>query len=313
LKNIVVLFLFLTVQLQAQDNKFGNLLVNADTLNKARLKTVVALQGGIWVGSLVALNQAWYANYPKAPFHLFNDAGEWQQVDKVGHAFSAYYAANLSSKFFMWSGVNRKKSALLGAGMGIAYESVIEILDGYSAQWGFSLADMAANISGSLLFAGQEYAWGEQRIRFKFTSHRVKYDDPELKQKADDLYGTSLPERILKDYNGQTYWWSINMWSFAKQSRLPPWLNVAVGYGAEGMFGGYDNDWIDKNNIYHDRRDIPRVRQFFISPDIDFSKMRYRGRYLKIFQVLNFVRFKVPLPTLEINSLGRLKMHGIYF
>jgi hypothetical protein len=103
------------------------------------------------------------------------------------------------------------------------------------------------------------------------------------------------------------------MWSFAKQSRLPPWLNVAVGYGAEGMFGGYDNDWIDKNNIYHDRRDIPRVRQFFISPDIDFSKMRYRGRYLKIFQVLNFVRFKVPLPTLEINSLGRLKMHGIYF
>ena len=313
LRKKILLMLLLPLQAFAQEKPLKNLLHNSDTLNKKRLVTVSAIQGGIWAGSLVALNQAWYANYPRSSFHLFNDSGEWQQVDKVGHAFSAYYAANLSSKFFLWSGVRRKKAALLGAGMGIAYESVIEILDGYSAEWGFSLADMAANLSGSLLFASQELAWQEQRIRFKFTSHRVKYADAEQQQKADDLYGKSLPERVLKDYNGQTYWWSINVWSFQKQSRWPAWLNLAVGYGADGMLGGYSNAWTDKHNVFHDRRDVPRLRQFYFSPDIDFSKMRYKGRYLGIFKVLNFVRFKFPLPTLEINTYGDVKLHPFYF
>ncbi len=302
-----------SLRTQAQVNQLNRLLKKSDTLNPKRLYTVAGLQGGIWAGSLLALNQAWYAQYPRSSFHLFNDAGEWQQVDKVGHAFSAYYAANLSSKFFMWSGVKRKKAALLGAGMGIAYESVIEILDGYSAEWGFSVADMGANLSGSVLFAAQELGWQEQRIRFKFTSHRVKYTDAELQHKADNLYGQSLPERVLKDYNGQTYWWSVNVWSFAKKSAWPKWLNIAVGYGAEGMLGGYSNDWTDEQGQYHDRRDIPRIRQFFVAPDIDFSKMRYKGRYLGIFKALNFLRFKVPLPTLEINTYGDFRLHPIYF
>jgi hypothetical protein len=313
LKKLLLLILLFTLRAGAQEHRLFNLLKNSDTLNSKRLIAVSAAQGGIWAGSLVALNQAWYANYPRSDFHLFNDSGEWLQVDKVGHAFSAYWAANLSSKFFMWSGVKRKKAALLGAGMGIAYESVIEILDGYSAEWGFSVADMAANLSGSVLFASQELAWQEQRIRFKFSTHRVRYADAEQQLKADNLYGTSKPERILKDYNGQTYWWSINLWSFAKESSWPAWLNIAVGYGAEGMLGGYSNDWTDKYNVYHDRRDVPRIRQLFISPDIDFSKMRYRGRYLKLFKVLNILRFKFPLPTLEINTYGDVKIHPVYF
>ncbi len=313
MKKIIFIFLFYGLHANAQEQKLKNLLTNADTLNKKRLWTVSAAQGAIWVGSLAALNQAWYANYPRSKFHMFNDSGEWLQVDKVGHAFSAYWAANLSSKFFMWSGVKRKKAALLGAGMGIAYESVIEILDGFSKEWGFSAADMAANLSGSLLFLSQDLAWQEQRIRFKFTSHRVKYNDPELKQKADNLYGTTIPEKILKDYNGQTYWWSINLWSFAKESRLPRWLNIAVGYGADGMFGGYTNDWTDKNNVYHDRRDVPRIRQFYISPDIDFGNILIRGRKRKLFKILNILRFKFPLPTLEINTYGDVKLHPVYF
>ena len=43
---------------------------------------------------------------------------------------------------------------------------------------------------------------------------------------------------MLKDYNAQTYWFSANLKSFFPEIKFTAWLNVAVGYGAEGMFGG---------------------------------------------------------------------------
>ncbi|MBL7766419.1 MAG: DUF2279 domain-containing protein [Chitinophagaceae bacterium] len=311
LRTLWAILLFSSINLcgLAQNHVF----MPADSIHRPRLIGVCAGQAGIWVGSMIALNQAWYANYPRSKFHLFNDTGEWNQVDKVGHAWSAYWGAQFSSGLFRWAGVPRKRAALYGAGMGIAYESVIEILDGFSAEWGFSLADMAANTGGSLLYAGQEYAWGEQRIQFKFSSHRINYQDAELRQKANQLYGASLPERILKDYNGQTYWLSVNMASFAKTSRIPKWLNIAVGYGSTGLFGGYTNDWTDANGVYHDRRDIARIRQFYLSPDIDLSKITIKGRKPKIFQLLNGIKLKFPMPALEWNTGGQWRMHGIYF
>ncbi len=39
---------------------------------------------------MVGLYSAWYSNYPQTNFHFFNDNNEWKQVDKVGHAYSAY-------------------------------------------------------------------------------------------------------------------------------------------------------------------------------------------------------------------------------
>lgn len=302
------------LEIQAQKKNSSNFFRLSDTIQPQRLRTVCAGQGIIWAGSLLALNQAWYAGYDRSSFHLFNDLGEWQQVDKAGHAYSAYWGAQLSSGLFRWAGVPRKKAALYGAGMGVAYESVIEILDGFSSEWGFSLGDMGANISGSALFAAQEYAWEEQRIQFKFSAHRVDYHTVELLKRANQKYGASNPERWLKDYNGQTYWLSLNLWSFAKKSKLPRWLNLAVGYGADGMLGGYSNQWTDaETGIVHDRNDIPRIRQFYLSPDIDLSKIRIRGKTPAIFSLLNSVKLKFPLPTLEFNTAGRVTLHAFYF
>ena len=321
LKHFLLILLLLPTICRAQEKKIS-FFSASDTLNKKRLTVVCAGQGALWAGSLLALNHAWYANYPRSSFHFFNDMGEWKQVDKVGHAWSAYWGAQFSASLFRWSGVPRKKAAIYGAGMGVAYESVIEILDGFSRKWGFSWGDMAANTSGSLLFASQEYAWGEQRIEFKFSSHRYNYPTTDLHTRADNLFGSSIPERILKDYNAQTYWLSANLWSFKKDSRIPKWLNIAVGYGADGLYGGFDNlQRNDENEIVlndqglpaFDRRDIPRPRQFYFAPDIDLSKIEIRGKRLKVFKVLNGLKLKFPMPALELNSQGKLKFHGLYF
>ncbi len=298
----------------AQDPIKNSILIASDTLDKKRFKMVCIGQGTVWVGSLLALDQAWYSDYPRSHFHLFNDSGEWQQIDKVGHSFSAYWLAQSSTSLFRWSGVNRKRATIYGASMGIAYESVIEILDGFSSEWGFSLADMGANLSGSLLFASQDLAWQEQRIQFKFSAHRVDYENVEMLRRANNLYGTSFLERTLKDYNGQTYWLSVNPWSFAKKSNFPKWLNIAVGYGTNGMLGGYKNTWKDEETgLQHSRTDIQRIRQFYFSPDIDLSKITIRGKHPKVLRILNGLKIKFPLPTLEYNTKGEFKLHAFYF
>jgi hypothetical protein len=275
------------------------------------------LQGfrpGLWLGSLIALNEAWYKNYPRGSFRFFNDLGEWLQMDKVGHAYSAYWMAQLSASLFQWSGVKRDCSGLWGAGVGVAYLSVIEILDGFSSQWGFSLSDMSTNVTGSALFALQEYYWKDQRIQFKFSSHMRKYSDPELQRRATQKYGRSLAERILKDYNAQTYWLSFNLKSFAPQSKIPSWLCLSVGYGADGMFGGFGNTWIDPvSGQIHDRTDVIRYRQFYLSPDIDFSKVRVKGRTPFVLSLLQKLKIKFPLPAIEFNTTGKLRGHLVYY
>ncbi|MBO9732000.1 MAG: DUF2279 domain-containing protein [Chitinophaga sp.] len=270
--------------------------------------TTVALYGA----SLAALNTAWYKGYPRSGFHFFNDMDEWNQMDKAGHIFSAYFIGKYSREMWRWSGLPRKKQIWIGGLSGLAFQSVIEVLDGYSSEWGFSWGDMGSNAVGSALLISQELAWDEQRIQLKFSSHPQRYDDPVLREKADQLFGQSYWERTLKNYNAQTYWLSVNLYSFNKGSHLPKWLNIAVGYGAQGMIGGRDNTWMDNNGHYYDYSNQVRTRQFYLSPDVDFTKIPTRKKGMKVlFQVLNMVKF--PAPTLEINSQGHAKLHAVYF
>jgi hypothetical protein len=280
-------------------------------LNKSRFKSVAIGSGILWVGSLAYLNASWYSNYPKDKFHLFNDLGEWEQVDKVGHVYSAYLGSKLFTTFFRWTGLNEKKSVLLGAGGGFAYQGIIEILDGYSAKWGFSLGDIGANAIGCGLYASQQLAWHDQRIKMKFSFYRKDYNEPLLLRRANDLYGSSAVERMLKDYNAQTYWLSANIQSFFPKSKFPKWINIAAGYGATKMLGGFDNTWIDNQNVFQDYRHIPRYKQFFISPDIDFSKLPIKSKFLKDF--FKIVNVKVPFPSIEFNSRGDVLFHAYHF
>jgi hypothetical protein len=78
-----------------------------------------------------------------------------------------------------------------------------------------------------------ELLWKEQRITPKFSFHTTQYA-----QYRPNVLGSSLAEQMLKDYNGQTYWLSVNLHSFYKGSKIPKWLNLAIGYGANGMLTG---------------------------------------------------------------------------
>jgi Predicted periplasmic lipoprotein (DUF2279) len=279
---------------------------------KKRIRLVTAANIVGYGGALIGLNQIWYAKYPRSSFHFFNDDAEWLQVDKVGHIYSAYTESRLSMELWRWAGLPRKKRIWLGGLSGVAYQSIIEVLDGFSSQYGFSPGDFTANILGSALFTSQELAWNDQRVKLKFSFHRINYNQPDLTQRADMIYGQSEIERFIKDYNAQTYWLSADLRSFFPNSNLPQWISLAVGYGAQGMFGARSNIAKDASgNVTFDRTDIRRYRQWYLSPDIDFTQIKTNRKGLKVlFFFMSMIKF--PAPAIEF-SQGSFKAHWIVF
>ncbi|PZO30559.1 MAG: DUF2279 domain-containing protein [Flavobacteriaceae bacterium] len=284
-------------------NNFDKFFKPSDSLNKKRLNTVIVSEVVIGSATLIALNQAWYADYPRSDFHFINDNAEWLQMDKAGHVFSAYHLGSFGANALKWSGADKKSQLLYGSTLGLTFLTAVEVFDGFSANWGASLGDVAANVSGTALFVSQELLWDEQRIVPKLSFRTTPYASA-----RPNVLGSSFSEQILKDYNGQTYWLSANIHSFFKSSKVvPKWLNVAVGYGAEGMITGKD-EFVNTVFLPSDKR----YRQFYLSLDVDLTKIETKSRFIKtILTVFNTI--KIPAPTFEIKGLGETKFHWVYF
>lgn len=274
----------------------------SDTLNKTRKSTVIAVEAIVGTGALVGLNQLWYADYPRSDFHFINDNAEWLQVDKAGHIYSSYHLGRLGAEMLEWSGATEKDQLIYGSGMGFAFLTAVEVLDGFSSEWGASTGDIIANASGTALYVSQELLWKEQRITPKFSFHTTQYA-----QYRPNVLGSSFAEQILKDYNGQTYWLSVNLHSFSKGSKMPKWLNLAIGYGADGMITGRGI-----NNELFLMSKMERSRRFYLSLDVDLTKIDTKFPFLKtIFSVLNTL--KIPAPTIEYSHHEGFKGHISYF
>lgn len=282
----------------------GQVAFAGDSLSvlRARKITLGASSLALTGGSLVYLNQAWYQQYSSSGFHFFNDNDEWFQMDKYGHILTTYQTGRLMMGAMTWAGYSRRSQLIVGGMSGLAYMTAIEVMDGYSAGWGFSWGDMGANALGSGLAIGQEALWKQQRIQLKFSFYQSPYA-----QYRPELLGKSLPTQVLKDYNGQTYWLSVNPSSFFKtENRFPKWINVAVGYGADGMLGARYNTVVvmDENG---NTRSFDRYRQYYFSLDIDFTRIPVKSKFWKaVFSGINII--KVPFPNLEL-SQGRLKFN----
>lgn len=271
---------------------------------KNRLNAVIISESIVGVTCLTGLYALWYADYPRSSFHLINDNDEWLGMDKAGHSMSSYYMGKIGYENLKWAGAGEKKSVWYGGLVGLAYLTTVEVFDGHSAEWGASPGDMIANTTGSALFIAQQLAWHEQRFILKWSFHMTDFA-----QYNPSQLGTGFAQRMLKDYNGQTYWLSANIKSLLPEaSKFPPWINLAFGYGAEGMVSP------SKNPAQIEGNPVPqfkRMSQFYLSPDIDLSRIPVRSKSLKL--LLNAVGFiKFPMPAIEFNPDG-IKFHPLYF
>lgn len=301
-KTLLLFLCLIGFQIGNSQNTAESFFKPSDSLNRKRQNSVIISEAVLATGTLVGLNQLWYADYPKSDFHFINDNSDWLQMDKAGHVFSSYHLGRFGAEMLQWSDATKKNQLLYGAGFGFAFLTAVEVLDGHSSEWGASSGDIIANATGTALYVSQELMWNEQRITPKFSFHTTKYA-----RERPEVLGSSFSEQILKDYNGQTYWLSVNLHSFTKGSKIPKWLNLALGYGAEGMITGRT-----ENTTAFLASNPQRFRQFYLSLDVDLTKIKTNSHFLKtVFSVFNTV--KIPAPTIEFVRFNEVKYHFIYF
>jgi hypothetical protein len=275
------------------------------TYDQQRMKIIGVTAGAMYVSSMFGLYELWYKNYPQSSFHFFDDNGEWLQMDKGGHCVVAYYLGSLGIDVLNWAGVKKNQATWYGGLVGAAYNTTFECLDGLSSEYGFSIGDMTANFAGAFICIGEQLAWGQQRIQLKFSYHH----SPEADLRPD-LLGNDFPSNAIKDYNGLSDWVSINMYDFMnRSSAVPRWLNVAFGYGADGMLGAR------MNPVSYNGNDLPnldRHRQYYFSLDVDLSQINTKSKAVNTaFDLLNLI--KVMFPSLEYNRVTKFLFHPFYF
>jgi uncharacterized protein YfiM (DUF2279 family) len=272
------------------------------TTDSCRIKKIstISVVTTAYAGGMTGLYFLWYKDFPQSEFHFFNDNDEWLQMDKVGHAYSAYHLAEFGYNAAKYSCFTEKQSVWLGGGFGMLFLTTVEVFDGFSAGWGASFGDVLANTSGYLLFAGQQQIWQQQHVRMKFS-----YAPSPYAKYRPDLLGNGAMTSILKDYNAQKYWLSFSPASFTKSDSFfwPQWLCFSFGYSGDGMLGGSENPTQHNGNI------LPyyyRNRQFLLSLDVDFSKIQTNSAVLKkVFYALNLVKMPFPMMTFDkTNGLG---------
>lgn len=271
----------------------------ADTAQQThtkRLRGMVIGSSVAYATALAGLHTLWYKDAERQSFRFFNDNAEWKQVDKIGHFYAAFYLSYGTSRALQWCRVPARKADLAGAITGFAVLVPIEIFDGFSSAYGASAGDLLFDAAGSVAYLAQVRRWNEVRLYPKFSFKRTDYA-----AQRPAVLGDNLAAEILKDYNGQTYWLSVDMDKFMA---FPKWLNLVAGYGATGMVYARDEQQREAG--------LPGAyRQYYVGVDLDLTAIRTRSKAVRtLLFVANMI--KLPAPAISLSRKG-VKVHAFAF
>src|SRR4051794_20530792 len=121
----LTLFLCIVIFTQAFGQQKDSLAVN-----KKRLTNFIVVSATAYTITLVGLSELWYKDSKQQAFRFFNDNAEWNQVDKLGHFYTAFYFSYGTSQALKWANVQQRKAELIGAATGFLVMVPIEIFDG---------------------------------------------------------------------------------------------------------------------------------------------------------------------------------------
>jgi len=293
---VLIFFMIFSNISNSQDWNVLELKPNYDTFNIIKARTLLITKASLYSATIVGLNSLWYKDYPRSEFHFINDNAEWNKMDKAGHMTTSYYMGVAGIEAYKWAGFKRNKAIWYGGLSGTFFLTAIEILDGYSKQWGASKGDLVANTTGSIICIGQALLWDEQKVLLKYS-----FRPSPFAKCNPELLGENFLQQSIKDYNGQTYWASFNIKSILniKNETFPEWLSVSAGYSSNGMIHGY-----------HQEGDPKRIQQYLVALDVDISRIKTKNKFINsVLHTFGFI--KIPMPTLELRN-SKLIFHPIY-
>ena len=290
---IVVVSLYFCLPANAQKSDSLNLRL----CSKYSFYTGTALA---FSGISIGLYYSWYKPYARNQFRFFNDAAEWKGMDKIGHFGSAWFLSQTLFRAGLGSGLNRTEAQRYSAISVWSWMTAIEVMDGFSAGWGFSWYDLAANTGGIALSSLQNKNYLHPDIRICYS-----WEAGTLSSLRPEMLGRNVPERMLKNYNEQRYWLSLPLHVF--YTKAPKWLCISFGYSANGMLGARENIWSQKDGTLSDYRFINRHSTYRFSIDLDLRHIHTKNKFIR--SALHAISWiKIPAPQLTYS-----KQQGIDF
>lgn len=191
----------------------------------------LALVGGVSTGAFVyghvLQSDLWWKG-ERSDFH-FDWHNDWRYAlgaDKLGHFFFPYVMSGMYNRAFLWSGLDTTTSLYLSSGLALAYETYVEIKDGFSAEWGFSWGDFTADALGAAFPVAQHYV-----PALKPYSMKISFQ-------ASEKFRTGAHSVIFDDYESTYHWISVDVAAILPpdwRSSYPPWLNIAVGHSVKQL------------------------------------------------------------------------------
>ncbi|HTH55629.1 MAG TPA: hypothetical protein VL728_06255 [Cyclobacteriaceae bacterium] len=260
----------------------------------------------VYASALLWLSSTWYNTY--ISFHFFDDFLEWKYLDKMGHFFTSFYIGLAAfTSFGHPADLNSAAKKRWICFAGFVFLFPIEVLDGFSMNYGASIFDLIANLLGGVFCFYYVSNKTVSSFHPKFSFHNTAFAIL-----RPDMLGATFAQQVVKDYNGQTYWLSVDINSIVNKKIIPNWLMLTIGYGAEGLLGGHDNVWQNAEGKTFDYSNVARVKRFFISVDLNTGVLRNKNRLFN-YLLAPFVILKFPSPAIEINAERGVIFHWIYF
>lgn len=220
-------------------------------------------------------------------FHFENDFEYAKNVDKLGHFSAGVLFAEVFYQGYHWAGLTEFSSYTAAAVSAMLTHVAIDVKDGFSPEWGFSIFDVLSGTLGGLYPMAKRYI-----PAFKYFDLKWSYW---INTKA--YYRQSDTGVFTDDYCNQTYWVSLKIYRMLPQSLkryYPSWLALAAGLS------------IDEGVFQHEKGHY----EIYIALDYDLEAVfKPQKRWSKsLVRALNYIKF--PAPTIQVYP--DVKFHLLY-
>lgn len=297
----------LSKRLNYKDYKYGNrqrytltgYSPYVDTqISKSNLILVGSIFGAFFIGQHIWQEETIWKD--KASFKVKEDAIYSIYLDKCGHFFGGYIMSYTFNETLLAVGFGNDDAILWGSVLGLAYQTYIEILDGYGANYGFSPSDFYTDVVGSVFYYAQQKVPILQNFTPKFHYYPAEWHG-EHSRKPHDMF--------IDDYSSQTFYVSVNVHNLLPDKLAkywPDWLELTFGYAARNLSINDPNysGIIPYPNTYPYSASYGKAwgnPKYIVGLDYDLVKLLPDGgnawNWFK--QSLNYV--KLPSPAIEFS------------
>ncbi|MEO8514224.1 MAG: DUF2279 domain-containing protein [Ignavibacteria bacterium] len=258
-------------------------------VNPIKMTALGVVAAGVFVGFHIYYSNTWWKDQ-RDYFKFAADGYYARNIDKASHIYTANVFTVATSVAYEWTGVSPNKALLYGALTSLAYETYIEINDGFAPNWGFDWGDMGANVFGAIYPFMQNLVSPLKHVNFKWS-----FKPEWIKKKVGNQ------DDLLDDYTNMTFWLSVNPMivlpeSVTKAKFYPNFLALALG--------------MSLSNASHVTGSQSAQVQWLISLDWDVNQLPGKSDFMKkLKKILNFYHF--PAPAVKISPNG--VWYGLYF